>query len=102
MAPKASVRRRAYGLPINIPSGVADLPAGLSLTAFDDLAFRERGYEFIGECKRWSGAVRTNRVTQTIKDRNSAIAIFSNRKPVLAKTLFGLPDVELVNNPLAN
>jgi hypothetical protein len=95
------VRRRAYGLPINTPSAVSDLPAGLNQTAFDDMVFRERGYEFIGECKRWFDMVRTNRVTQTINDVNAVIK-FPNRKPVPTKVLFGLPDVELQNNPLAN
>jgi tetratricopeptide (TPR) repeat protein len=95
------VRRRAYGLPISTPSLVSDLPVGLSPAVFDDLVFRERGYEFIGECKRWFDMVRTNRVTQTINDVNSVIK-FPNRKPVPTKTLFGLPDVEIQNNPLAN
>jgi tetratricopeptide (TPR) repeat protein len=95
------VRRRAYGLPTNTPSAVSDLPAGLSQTAFDDMVFRERGYEFIGECKRWFDMVRTNRVAQTINGV-SAVIKFPNRKPVPTKTLFGLPDVELQNNPLAN
>ena len=95
------VRRRAYGLPANTPNAVSDLPAGLSQTAFDDMVFRERGYEFIGECKRWFDMVRTNRVTQTINGVNAVIK-FPNRKPVPTKVLFGLPDVELQNNPLAN
>ncbi|AEV99000.1 glycan metabolism protein [Niastella koreensis] len=95
------VRRRAYGVSTNTASAVADLPAGLSQTAFDDMVFRERGYEFIGECKRWFDMVRTNRLAQTISDVNSVIK-FPNRKPVPTKTLFGLPDVELQNNPLAN
>ena len=95
------VRRRAYGLPTNTPNAVSDLPAGLSQTDFDDMVFRERGYEFIGECKRWFDMVRTNRVTQTISGV-SAVIKFPNRKPVPNKTLFGLPDVELQNNPLAN
>jgi len=95
------VRRRAYGLPTNTASAVADLPAGLSQTAFDDMVFRERGYEFIGECKRWFDMVRTNRLAQTINDVNSVIK-FPNRKPVPTKILFGLPDVEIQNNPLAN
>jgi tetratricopeptide (TPR) repeat protein len=95
------VRRRAYGLPVNTPNAVSDLPAGLSQTEFDDMVFRERGYEFIGECKRWFDMVRTNRVPQTINGVNAVIK-FPNRKPVPTKTLFGLPDVELQNNPLAN
>ncbi|MBO9205213.1 MULTISPECIES: RagB/SusD family nutrient uptake outer membrane protein [Niastella] len=95
------VRRRAYGLPTNTTSAVADLPAGLSEASFDELVFRERGYEFIGESKRWFDMVRTNRVAQTINGVNAVIK-FPNRKPVPTRVLFNLPDVELQNNPLAN
>jgi hypothetical protein len=94
------VRRRAYGLPIATPNATADLTAGLSQSAFDDMVFRERGYEFIGEDKRWFDMVRTNRVTQTINDV-AAVIKFPVRKPVPTKLIFALPDVELQNNPLA-
>jgi hypothetical protein len=95
------VRRRGYGEPINTTSVKADLPAGLSQTAFDDYVFRERGYEFIGEDKRWFDMVRTNRVALMINGVNAVIK-FPTRKPVPTKFLFALPDVELQNNPLAN
>jgi hypothetical protein len=95
------VRRRGYGLPIGTPNVTADLPAGLSPTAFDDMVFRERGYEFIGEDKRWFDMVRTNRVASTINGVNAVIK-FPTRKPVPIKFIFALPDVELQNNPLAN
>ena len=94
------VRRRAYSLPIATPNPTADLTAGLSQSAFDDMVFRERGYEFIGEDKRWFDMVRTNRVTQTINDV-AAVIKFPVRKPVPTKLIFALPDVELQNNPLA-
>ncbi|OQP56568.1 RagB/SusD family nutrient uptake outer membrane protein [Niastella populi] len=94
------VRRRAYGVPVNTPNATADLPAGLSQSEFDDMVFRERGYEFIGEAKRWFDMVRTNRVAQTINGVNAVIK-FPNRKPVPNKVIFALPDVELQNNPLA-
>lgn len=94
------VRRRAYEVPINTPNVTADLTAGLSQAAFDDSLFRERGYEFIGEAKRWFDMVRTNRVAQAINGVNAVIK-FPNRKPVPTKVLFGLPDVEIQNNPLA-
>jgi starch-binding outer membrane protein, SusD/RagB family len=95
------VRRRGYEVPVNTPNATADLTAGLSQAAFDDSLFRERGYEFIGEAKRWFDMVRTNRVAQAINGVNSVIAM-PNRKPVPSKFTFGLPDVELQNNPLAN
>lgn len=94
------VRRRGYGLPTNTPSGTADLSATLNQTEFDDMVFRERGYEFIGEDKRWFDMVRTNRVAQAINGVNAVIK-FPARKPVPTKLLFALPDVELQNNPLA-
>lgn len=94
------VRRRAFGVPINNPSVAADLPAGLSQTAFDDMVFRERGYEFIGEAKRWFDMVRTNRVTKMITEVRALIPR-PNRKPLPTRVLFAIPDVELANNPLA-
>lgn len=94
------VRRRGYGEPTNTPSATADLTAGLSQSVFDDMVFRERGYEFIGEDKRWFDMVRTNRVAQTINGVNAVIK-FPTRKPVPTQLVFALPDVELQNNPLA-
>ncbi|HEX6430260.1 MAG TPA: RagB/SusD family nutrient uptake outer membrane protein [Niastella sp.] len=94
------VRRRAYGVPTTTPSAIADLSAGLSQIDFDDMVFRERGYEFIGEAKRWFDMVRTNRVALAINGVNAVIK-FPIRKPVPTKFLFALPDVELQNNPLA-
>jgi hypothetical protein len=89
------VRRRGYGVDINTPSPLADLPAGVSQTDFDDLVFRERGYEFMAEAKRWFDLVRTGRAASYIA------AVNSTRKPVPTKLVFALPDVELQNNPLA-
>jgi len=94
------VRRRAYGLPTGTPNATADLPAGLTQTQFDDMVFRERGYEFIGEDKRWFDMVRTGRVDQQLSGVRAAMPS-PNRKPTPTKFLFALPDVELQNNPLA-
>jgi starch-binding outer membrane protein, SusD/RagB family len=94
------VRRRAFGLNINTPSATSDLPAGLSQTDFDNMVFRERGYEYIGEAKRWFDMVRTGRVDQMISGARAVIPS-PNRKPTPTKVLFALPDVELQNNPLA-
>jgi tetratricopeptide (TPR) repeat protein len=95
------VRRRAYGVSLDNPSVLADLPAGLSQTAFDDMVFRERGYEFIGEAKRWFDMVRTGRALTLITEVRGLIKQ-PVRKPSPSKLLFALPDVELQNNPLAN
>ncbi len=95
------IRRRAYGVNINTPNAAVDLPAGLTQQQFDDMVFRERGYEFIGEAKRWFDMVRTGRATQLITDVR-AVMPSPVRKPIPTKFLFALPDVELQNNPLAN
>jgi len=55
------VRRRAYGLDLEDANSLADLPAGLSQDEFDDMVFRERGYEFMFEGKRWFDLKRTGR-----------------------------------------
>ncbi len=55
------VRRRAYGVDINKVNYLADLPTGLSQEEFDDMVFRERGYEFMFEGKRWFDLKRTGR-----------------------------------------
>lgn len=94
------VRRRAYGVNMDVPSALADLPAGLSQTDFDNMVFRERGYEFIGEAKRWFDMVRTGRAAQLISDVRAVIKQ-PVRKPTPSQFLFALPDVELQNNPLA-
>lgn len=55
------VRRRAYGVDMDIPSLQVDLPADLTQQEFDDMVFRERGYEFMFEGKRWYDLKRTGR-----------------------------------------
>ncbi|PIB27147.1 hypothetical protein BFP77_14040 [Maribacter sp. 4U21] len=86
------IRRRGYGLDINTVSATADLPAGLSQTEFDDLVFRERGYEFFFECKRWFDLKRT--------DRWATFAVAAG-KPQPQSEYWPIPPVELVNNPSA-
>jgi hypothetical protein len=84
------VRRRGYGVPVTAPSALADLPAGLSKQAFDDLVFRERGYEFFFEARRWFDMQRTGRVV------NLAVAA---GKPAPTLQYMPLPSVEKSNNP---
>lgn len=55
------VRRRGYGLDFDVASFEADLPAGLTQDEFDNMVFRERGYEFMFEGKRWFDLIRTGR-----------------------------------------
>lgn len=86
------VRRRGYGVDINSPSVLADLPAGQTKSEFDDLVFRERGYEFFFECKRWFDLKRTSRW--------EAMATAAG-KPAPTMQYWPLPAVETTNNPSA-
>jgi starch-binding outer membrane protein, SusD/RagB family len=85
------IRRRGYGVPITQASVVADLAAGLTKQQFDDLVFRERGYEFMAECKRWFDMVRTGRA--------AAIATAAGR-PAPTRFTWYIPNIEIQNNPL--
>lgn len=87
------IRRRGYGVPLSIPNASADLPAGLSQDAFDDMVFRERGYEFMAEGKRWYDLVRTGRW---------ATIIPAAGKTAPAQLTFPIPNIELVTNPELN
>ncbi len=87
-----SIRRRAYGVPLNAPSALADAPAGLSVQAFDDFIFQERGYEFMEEGKRWFDLVRTGRWKTFIPAAGKTL-------PADNVTNWPIPNVELQNNP---
>lgn len=52
------VRRRGYGMPVATPSAVADLPAGLSVSAFRDAVRKERAYELAFEGHRRLDLIR--------------------------------------------
>lgn len=52
------VRRRAYNLPVDQPSALADLPAGASQTAFDEAVIEERDFELVFEFDRWFDIIR--------------------------------------------
>ena len=89
------VRRRGYGVDFTKANTVSDFPAGLSKTAFDDLIFQERGYEFIYECKRWWDMIRTGRA--------DAVAKAAGKTPTggsITRFTYFIPDIELTNNPL--
>lgn len=89
------VRRRGYGVDINTASALADLPQGLSKEEFDELVFRERGYEFFFECKRWFDLKRTGRW--------EAFAAASTIKSAPTQGAYWpIPNVEIANNPDIN
>ena len=84
------VRRRGYGVPLASASAVADLPSGLSKLQFDDLIFRERGYEFFFENKRWFDMQRTGRAAD--------LAVAAGKTAPATRYLI-IPSVEVSNNP---
>jgi starch-binding outer membrane protein, SusD/RagB family len=85
------IRRRGYGVSQTVANATVDLAAGLTKTQFDDLVFRERGYEFMCECKRWFDMKRTGKA--------SAIAIAAGR-PAPTRLIWFIPNIEIANNPL--
>lgn len=87
------IRRRAYGVPLNTPNATVDFPAGLDQTAFDNLVFQERGYEFMAEGKRWFDLVRTGRWETFIPAAG---------KPLPTSLTWPIPNSELNNNPAIN
>lgn len=60
------VRRRGYGMPVATPSAVADLPAGLSVSAFRDAVRKERAYELAFEGHRRLDLIRWGIYRSTI------------------------------------
>lgn len=48
---------------VSIPAQ-GDVPTGLSMEAFEELVWKERGWEFFAEFKRWFELVRTERVKE--------------------------------------
>ncbi len=62
------IRRRAYKLPLNVPSAY-DLQAGLSAEQFRDSVVQERNYEFIGEMEnRWYDLQRLEMIEKIAED----------------------------------
>ena len=60
------VRRRAYGLPVNAPNVISDIPAGLSKTQFQDVIQDERARELCFETQRRPDLIRWGIWTQTM------------------------------------
>ena len=71
------IRRRAFNVDLNSPSGVADLPAGLSKTAFDNAVIEERNRELSFEYDRWFDIVRKRLLPTIYADRPDIIANYS-------------------------
>lgn len=67
------VRRRGYGLPINTPSAVADLPAGLSNANFQLAIEKERMLELCFEGTRHMDLIRWGKYVSTMNSVGAEI-----------------------------
>ncbi|MNK04917.1 SusD family protein [compost metagenome] len=61
------VRRRGYGLPVGTASALADVPAGLDVTAFRDAVHKERAFELAFEGDRKLDLIRWGVYYETVK-----------------------------------
>jgi hypothetical protein len=70
--------------------------SGLTRTEFDDEVFKQTGYEFIQECRRWFDIVRTNRFS-VITD---AMKPLGPNGDLATNYYWPLPDTETLTNEL--
>lgn len=87
------VRRRAYGVPLNVPS-VHDLPAGLSPGQFRDSVLLERRLEFAFEGQRRYDLLRTGKLKEAMQAQDPSILVDDHH------LLLPIPQDELIVNPL--
>lgn len=62
------VRRRGFGLDVNVPSSVADLSPGLSYEDFRQAVRDERAWELVGEGHRRQDLIRWGIYYETVKE----------------------------------
>ena len=103
------VRRRGYGLPINTPSLVADLPAGLSKADFQLAIEDERMRELCFEGTRKSDLIRWNKFVSTMNavgaemstaptPANQQYGGFGGSKVEAKHLLYPIPSREIASN----
>lgn len=104
------IRRRAEGLPYNVPAPSVDITSG----DIAEIAFTERKWEFAGEWIRWNDLVRLEKVSDALGNRdpqssfNSAGDLLNVQNPILGSLgtdnyFAPIPQNELRLNPnLAN
>jgi hypothetical protein len=77
------VRRRGYGVPVDQPNATADLPAGLSQTAFRQQVYDERARELCFEALRRPDLIRWGLFKQTmdamVTEINASNATVTNK-----------------------
>jgi len=86
------IRRRAYGLPVNIESS-HDLQAGLTQEAFLDSMLLERRKEFAFEGQRRFDLLRTGKLVEVMKAASPELPVESKH------FLFPIPQIERLSNP---
>lgn len=69
------IRRRGYGLDVNAPSAVADLPDNLSYNDFQEAILDERKWELCFEGHRWHDLVRNGKLIEAVQSINSPASI---------------------------
>ncbi len=77
------VRRRGYGKPISVADGIADLPSGLSKTAFFAAVVRERSLELGGEGVRKFDLLRWNLLATAITETKANLTRMSTLTPMV-------------------
>lgn len=103
------VRRRGFGLPINTPSLVADLPAGLSKADFQLAIEDERMRELCFEGTRKSDLIRWNKFVDTMNavgvemsaaptPANQQYAGFGGKNVKAKHLLYPIPSKEMLSN----
>ncbi|UZO82524.1 RagB/SusD family nutrient uptake outer membrane protein [Aquimarina sp. ERC-38] len=98
------IRRRAAGLPFNIPDASVDITSG----DIAELAFTERKWEFAGEYLRWYDLVRRERVAEVLSQRGNVSGSIDEHNPILGSLepsnyFAPIPAAAVAQNPnLAN
>lgn len=89
------LRRRAFGLPLSIPSTLRDITSGLTQAQYRELIRSERRRELAMENKRWFDLLRYGfDYANTVLKSNQQRSNFTREK-----MLFPIAQIELINNP---
>ena len=92
------VRRRANNLPINTPNVSVDLTPGLGKIAFRDAVIDERAWEFAAEQRRWYDLIRTEKLAQSVANKDVNDIQPSSVTPLLDGGFFPIPFREVQNS----
>ncbi len=76
------VRRRGFGLPVNVASSVADLEDGMSYSEFQQAVRDERAYELAFEGQRRQDLIRWGIYYETVQETAEALARWHENGPM--------------------